>query len=231
MIVHYILSLPFLSPSHRYYIFLIRALNKESTHPSLSYSARLSATTHRSSMKPILLHLSPLQTIPTLPLLDNHNILLPPNLQFLPHRPLPCRLQRPIPTLIPARRLNRLWRRPQPALKDIIRNPNPQRNPPNREQLPGPIRPRAHRRIPHRITSLIIRRPIRLHTHRIEDVFGGKGVEAPVYPQKDAGERGVEHRVPESFEVARHEGADCAELGCYWQGGVVGVSEIAGDSV
>lgn len=182
-------------------------------------------------MKPILLHLSPLQTISPLPLPNNHNLLPPPNLQFLPHRPLPRRLQRSIPTLIPARRLNRLGRRLQPALKDIIRNPNPQRNPPNREQLPGPIRPRPHRRIPHHITSLIIRRPIRLHTHRIEDVFGGEGVEAPVYPQKDAGERSVEHRVPESFEVARHEGADRAELGCYWQGGVVGVPEIAGDSV
>jgi len=45
-----------------------------------------------------------------------------------------------------------------------------------------------------------------------------------MHAQKYTAERGVVHCVPQASEVAGDERADCADLGGYGDGGVVGVA-------
>ena len=132
---------------------------------------------------------------------------------------------------MPPIRLQVRRRRLEIALKDIVRDTNTQRHTANRELLARTIAPRSRSHVSDILSILILRRAVWVRFRGNEHVLGSKGVEAPVDTEEDTAERGVEHAVPDTVEVAGDESAYVAELVGDGLGGDVVIVKIAADAV
>lgn len=122
-------------------------------------------------------------------------------------------------------------RRFEIALEDVIRNANPQWDAANWELLTRSITSGARGDISDVLGILILSRAVRIDVRGHEDIFGGKGVEAPMDSQEDTAEGCVEHGVPDAGEVARDKGADVAKLVGDRFGWDVVVLEVTADAI
>lgn len=137
---------------------------------------------------------------------------------------------RTISILVPPSRLERIRRRLQLALKDIIRNTNSQRHSTDWEKA-RTICARATSVVPHILRGFVVSSTILFDIGRGQYVPRGKGVETPVDAEEDAADRGVVHGIPEAGKFARNAGTDGARLISDGDVGIICVSEIAAYAV
>ena len=115
-----------------------------------------------------------------------------------------------ITTLVSTIRLQVRRRRFEIALKDIIRDANSQRDAANWELLTRSITSGARSDISDILRILVLGCAIRIDVCGHEDIFGCKGVEAPMDAQKYTAEGCIEHGFPNAVEMTWDKSTDVA---------------------